>query len=65
MDTVSSITPYVPCTVVGEYKGSFTIRYLAFDGFDTVYVTDESGNIMGTYYRIYDDVRNHINYSQW
>ncbi|OON85728.1 hypothetical protein BXO88_10740 [Oribacterium sp. C9] len=66
VDTVSSIIPFTPCTIVGEYKGGLTIRYLLFDGFDTVYVSDEFGNIMGTYFRIYDDVRNHINYeAQW
>ncbi|MBE6004112.1 MAG: hypothetical protein E7232_08545 [Lachnospiraceae bacterium] len=66
VDTVTSIIPYTPCTIIGEYKGGLTTRYLLFDGFDTVYVYDEYCNIMGTYFRIYDDVRNHINYNpQW
>lgn len=62
-DTVSSILPNIPFAVIDEYKDYVDALLVTYDGFDTLCVSDNYGNNQKIYYRINDDIRNHINFS--
>ncbi|SEA07981.1 zinc-ribbon domain-containing protein [Oribacterium sp. KHPX15] len=59
---VDSIYANTPFYITDYYKGHADTRTLIFDGYDTLYVTDEHQDTV-VYHRITDDIKNHINYN--